>query len=455
MKIAIVGAGKLGLKVTEALMETGYELLLIDKNPEVLENFSDHFDILTLGGNAKDLDFLKEAPIKDYDFLIALTGDDEKNMVICSMAKSLGCSKVVARIRDPEYVHHFDFIKNVLKIDFIANPDLSIAEEIYKYLVEKYTLNNGYFPMGKLSILEFVGKNHPDLPNKEIVQVKSILGNMLIVAISRNGKIIIPTGNSLVMEDDYLYVIGEDAEILKLKKLVHDKNRYTDLERVMIAGGGKSGFYLAKALADFHVAVKLIEIDKERCQYLAQELDRVMILNGDATDLTLLEEENIDDMDAFVSVTGYDEENLLLALLANQKNIEDVVAKISRDSYVDLVESMGVSMVMNPLEMAATEILRFIQGSKRILFSKMIQGQAEFVEIVASKTMKVVGKPLAELNLPEGIIVAALHRDKESIIPDGNTVIAETDKVLFFSLISQRHLLEDFIKVKEGSDLWL
>lgn len=455
MKIAIVGAGKLGLKVTEALIDTGYQLLLIDKNPDVLENFSEHFDILTLAGNAKDLDFLKDSSIKNYDFLISLTGNDEKNMIICALAKSLGCSKVVARIRDPEYVNHFKVLKKVLKIDFIVNPDLSIAEEIFKYLVEKYTLNNGYFPLGKLSIIEFVEDSYPDLEGKKISQFKSIFGNMLVVAISRNGKIIIPTGDSVIMDEDYLYVIGEDSEILKLKSQVHDKHKYTNLERVMIAGGGKSGFYLAKALADFDIAVKLIEIDKERCQYLAAHLDGVMVLNGDATDLNLLEEENIDDMDAFVSVTGYDEENLLLALLASQKKIEDVVAKISRNSYVDLVESMGVSMVMNPLEMAATEILRFIQGSRRILFTKMIQGQAEFIEIVAEKAMKIVGKPLSELKLPEGIIVAALHKEEDSIIPDGDTVILESDKVLFFSLISQRHLLEEFIKTKEGSDLWL
>ncbi len=455
MKIAIIGAGKLGMKVTEALIDTGYHICLIDKDPDLLEKFSGQFDILTMSGNAKDLDFLHDCSIGEYDFAIVLTGNDEKNMIISSMAKRLGCHKVVARIRDPEYVNHFDFLKKILNIDYIVNPDLSIAEEIYKYLVEKYTLTNGYIPMGKLSIIEFIEDGHPDLLGKTISQVKAILGNMLVVAISRNGRIIIPKGDTEIMDEDYLYVIGETPAILELKDMVHDKVKYTDLEKVMIAGGGKSGFYLAKALAKFDVAVKLIEIDRERCLYLAQHLEGVMVLNGDATDLNLLEEENIDEMDAFVAVTGYDEENLLLSLLANQRKIEDVVTKISRNSYVDLVESLGVSMVINPLDMSATEILRFIQGSKHILFSQMIQGQAEFIEIVASKHMKIIGIPLCELKLPEGIIVAAVHRGETALVPDGNTIINEADKVLFFSLISQRHVLEEYIKTRERAGSWL
>jgi trk system potassium uptake protein TrkA len=370
-------------------------------------------------------------------------------MVICSLAKKLGCSKVIARIRDPEYVNQLDFIKEAMNIDYIVNPDLSIAKEIYKYLVEKYTLTDGYFSTGLISVIEFTADRLPSIIGKKIQEVGKMLDNMLVVAISRNGKIIIPRGNTEVEEDDYLYVIGNDETVLKLKDRVHERERYTDLEKVMIAGGGKIGFYLAKQLADFNIYVKIIEVDKARCEYLSEHLDNVMILHGDATDLQLLEDENFDEMDAFVSVTGFDEENLLLALIANHKNIEDVVAKVSRKSYADLIEQMGISMALNPLDMTATEILRFIQGSKHILFSKIIQGQAEFVEIVATKNMHLTDCPISELKLPEGIIIAAIHRGDEAIIPQGSTVIEEGDKVIILFLLSQLPKLEKYFQPRK------
>ncbi|HZK01493.1 MAG TPA: Trk system potassium transporter TrkA [Anaerovoracaceae bacterium] len=445
MKIAIVGAGKLGQNVAEALLGTGYEIALIDKDPFLLQNVGDKFDLLTFNGNGKDIDMLKEVSIGSYDFLVATTNDDEKNMVISSFAKKLGCSKVIARIRDPEYVNYLNFIKETMNIDYIVNPDLSIAKEIYKYLVEKYTLTDGYFSTGLISIIEFTSERFPTVIGRKISDIGKVLDNMLVVAISRNGRIIVPNGDTIVEEEDYLYVLGLDDNILKLKERVHEKGRYTDLQKVMIAGGGKSGYYLAKLLADFNISVKIIEIDKDRCHYLSEHLNDVIILNGDATDMNFLEDENIDEMDAFVSVTGFDEENLLLALLANEKEIEDVVAKISRKSYANLIERMGVSMAINPLEMAATEILRFIQGSKHILFSKMIQGQAEFIEIVAKKHMKLTGVPISRINFPEGVILAAIHRYGEAIIPCGDTVILEGDKVIIFFLLSSRQKLEKYI----------
>ncbi len=449
MKVAIVGAGKLGLNVAEALLGSGYEVMLLDKNPVLLQKVNNQFDLLTITGNAKDADLLKNVNINTYDYLVAVTDNDEKNMAICSFAKKLGCAQVIARVRDPEYVNQLSFVKEAMNIDYIVNPDLSIAKEIYKYLVEKYTLTNGYLSTGLISIIEFTSDSLPIVINKKICEVGKMLDGLLVVAISRNGKIIVPKGDTEVLEDDFLYVLGRDDKILKLKDIVHEKEQHTDLHKVMIAGGGKSGYYLAQQLADFNVSVKIIEIDKARCEYLSEHLDNVLVLHGDATDLNLLEDENIDEMDAFVTVTGFDEENLLLALIANQKNIEDVVAKVSRKSYADLIEKMGISMAINPLDMTATEILRFIQGSKRILFSKMIQGQAEFIEILAIKNMRLTGTPLSELKLPEGIIIAAVHRGDQAIIPNGDTIIEEGDKVIIFFLLSNLQKLEKFFQAKK------
>lgn len=446
MKVAIVGAGKLGITITEALLSGGNEVTLIDKNADLLQKVSSQLDLLTVAGNGKNIKMLKEIKIDTYDYLVAVTDVDEKNIVICSFAKKLGCAHVIARIRDPEHVGQQEFIMESMGIDYIVNPDHSIANEIYKYLVEKYTLSEGYFSSGKIAVIEFPAVKLPIVINKKISEIIKMLDDMLVVALSRNGKIIIPTVQTQVLEDDILYVLGKEEASHKLNEIVHVKKTYTDLQKVMIAGGGKIGFYLAKLLADFDISVKIIEIDKARCQYLSEHLDNVLVLHGDATDQNLLEEENIDEMDAFVSATGFDEENLLLALLANQKNIEDVVAKVSRKSYAQLIEKLGISMALNPLDMTAAGILRFIQGSKMVIFSKMIQGQAEFIEIIADHKMKLLGTKISELHLPEGLIIAAIHRGEEAIIPRGDTVIEEGDHVLILCLLSQIPVLEKLLQ---------
>lgn len=442
MKVAIIGAGKLGITITEALLGGDNEVTLVDKNGELLQKVGNQLDLLTVTANAKQIDVMKELKIWTYDYLAAVTDNDEKNIVICSFAKHLGCPQVIARIRDPEHFKQIDFIKEAMGIDYIVNPDMSISNEIYKYLVEKYSLTNGSYASGKIAVVEFSTDKLPVLIDKPIRYVSRILGDMLVTAISRNGKVIIPKGDTILLKGDRLYVLGLDEPIRKLNDIVHDKDQYTDLQRVMIAGGGKVGYYLAQKLSQFGVSVKLIEIDRSRCQYLSEHLDNVMVLHGDATDPNLLEEENIDEMDAFVTVTGYDEENLLLALMANQHNIEDVVAKVSRKSYAQLIEKMGISMALNPLDMTATNILRFIQGSTHIIFSQLIQGQAEFIEIAADHHMRMMNIPLSQLDLPEGVIIAAIHRGEEAIIPTGSTVIKEGDRVIILCLLSNITKLE-------------
>ena len=450
MKIAIVGAGKLGLKITGALVGGNHSITVIDKNEDILNKVSQLYDVLTVCGNAKQISLLKRNSIDTFDFLIACTDSDEKNIVISSFAKKLGCTKVIARVRDPEHMNQMDFIKETMHIDHIVNPDLSITMEIYKYLVEKYTLTNGIFSSGKVSLVQFKVKRLPKLQGLSMVEVSKVLPNMLVVSISRNGKIIIPHGQTTIEPDDTIYLIGERSEIAQLHSRVHEKGKYTNLQKVMIAGGGKTGFYLADKLSEFGVSVKLIEKSKERCYYLSSHLNDVMILHGDATDTNLLDEENFDEMDAFVAATGLDEENLLLALTAKQHNIEDVISKVSRQSYKNLIEKMGVDMVLNPLDIVASNILRYIQGSKRIISYLMIQGQAEIMEIIATDDMKLSNIALRDVELPEGVLIAAIHRKQQVIIPNGNTVIHADDKVTIFCLLSDIGELEKLTTTKKN-----
>lgn len=449
MNIAIVGAGKLGRKVATALLGGNYEVTIIDKNEEKLSKLSMQMDVMTINADAREISVLKNMGIDKFQYLLTATDNDETNIVIASFAKNLGCRRVIARVRDPEHMNQFFFIKEKMGIDSIVNPDLAITLEIYKYLAEKYTLSNGIFTSGKIALTEFYARHYTRVIGLTIPQVKELFPNMLIAAISRKGKVIIPHGNDEIHKEDILYVIGEKDEILELNKRVHDKGKYTNLQKVMIVGGGKTGFYLAEKLSEFGAAVKLIEKDRSRCHYLSTHLKNVMVLHSDGTDINFLEEENFDEMDAFVSCTGFDEENLLLALTAKQHNIEDVISKVSHHSYKELIERMGVDMVLNPLDITASNILRFIQGDKKVLSSTLIAGQAELMEIVAHSHMKLLDKPLSELNLPGGMLIAAIHRGQQVIIPKGDTKIEWNDRVILVSLLSEIADLESLLKNKD------
>ena len=228
--------------------------------------------------------------ISTCDFLIACTDSDETNIVISTLAKSIGCKKVIARVRDPEYMNHMDSIKEYFSIDYTVNPDLAITNEIYKYLVEKYTLTNGIFTSGKVALVQFKVRKYRSLIGLTMIEVAKVLPNMLVAAISRNGKIIIPHGDTKIEENDYVYLVGERNEITAIHSQVYERGKYTNLQKVMIIGGGKTGFYLAEKLSDYGASVKIVERDKNRCFYLSTHLDDVMVLNAEG--------------DAFVATSG-------------------------------------------------------------------------------------------------------------------------------------------------------
>jgi len=453
MKIAIAGAGKLGLRITEILKGGDHSITLIDKDEDLIRRLSNSLDVSTVAGNAKEISLLEEIGIKDYDYFIATTDRDEKNIVIASLAKHLGVPNVVVRIRDPEHDNQYEALKETFGIDYIVNPDRSIAEEINLYLVEKYSLRGGILHAGKVSLLEITVDKRPELIGMHVSQARETLrrADMSLAAISKNGKLIIlREGDDYLIENtDELYVVGDRDRIDSAAAKMIDKDRYTDIQRVMIAGGGKAGFYLARMLEEFGASVKIIEIDKRRCQYLATRLENVLILNGDATDSSLLSDENFYEMDAFVSTTGFDEENLLLALMAKQAGIEDVIAKVSRENFETLITKMGVDMVLNPIDISASHIVRRIKGAT-ILSSHIIQGQAELVHLAVDRDMSAHGKDIKSLKLPPGIAIIALQRSTTVILPDAETRIMEGDRLVVLSLLSESFDLEKLLKVKQG-----
>jgi len=453
MKIAIAGGGKLGLRIIDTLMGGDHSITLIDKDEELVQRLSQTLDVAIVCGNAKEVTLLEEIGIGDYDCLIAATDRDEKNLVIGTLAKHLGAQKVIVRARDPEHSEQGELLKETFSVDFIANPDYSVAEEINRYLIEKYSIRGGILHADKVSLLEITIDKKPELIGLRLSAARENLGLLgkSLAAMSKNGKLIIPGKNDdfIIEEDDVLYVVGDRDRIENAAAEFVDKERYTDIQRVMIAGGGNVGFYLARMLEEFGASVKVIEIDKERCLYLARHLQNALVLNGDATDTDLLNDENFTGMDAFVSTTGFDEENLLLALMAKQAGIEDVIAKISRENYGMLITQMGVDMVLNPIDIAASHIVRNIQD-EAILSSQIIQGQAEFVRIAVGGNMSAKGKDIGSLKLPQGLAIVALERDADVILPNDGTRIMEGDRIVILSLLSESFDLEKLLKVKQG-----
>lgn len=456
MKVMIVGAGKLGYKLAEAMLNADVDVTIIEKNTQKLARINDHLDVLTVAANGIEIEILTELDIQSYDLLVATTGSDESNTIICSLAKKLGCKKTIARIRNPEYMHQLDFIKTQMGIDQIINPDLDTANEIVRYLLQSYVFSTEDFARGRVLIVDFNIKNMPEFVDKKIIDLKG-MDDLLIIAIVRDGNIIVPHGNTQLHEDDKIHILGSKESINRLSKKLDFNVEKGRPQRVMIFGGSKIGYYVAKQLAELNIKVSIIEKNQARCKYLSEMLDNVLVIHGDGTDINLLEEEGLDLMDAFIGATDYDEANLLMSLMAKHTGVGKTIAKISRASYVQIIDKLEMGVALNPTEIAASNILKVIRGGKVVSVSLLLGGQAEVTEIIASKDLPIVGKPLSQVGVPKGIIIGAVVHKGKVIIPNGNTVIQHNDRMIIFGVSSSAASMELFTKPKGGgllSELW-
>jgi trk system potassium uptake protein TrkA len=446
----IIGAGKLGRKLAAAMLNGELNVTIMDINPVVLNRLKDHLDVLTINGNGARKDILEELEINTYDLLIAATGHDETNILISSMAKKMGCKGTIARIRQPEYSNQLEFMKEIYGIDHIINPELATANEILRFLMGSYTFYFGNYAQGKVSLVNFNIGFRPEFANKTISQLEN-LDQVLIVAISRSGNIIIPHGGTKLEENDIIYVMGQTQQVDNIAKQLKDVGKNRSVKNVMILGGSKIGYYLADDLTKKGINVKIIESDLERCKELADTLhENALVIHGQGTDIDLLEDENLAGMDAFIGVTGFDEENLFMSLRAKQLNTQKVIAKISRQSYVHIIEKLGIDMAINPVNITASDILKYIRGGRVVSVSLLLDGQAEVTEIIAAKNLQILDTPIKSINLPKGIIIGAIVHKGKVIIPNGDSKVQAGDRIVVFSLLSEVPALETFFKLKDG-----
>lgn len=433
MKALVVGAGKLGYRLAASLLDEDYEVTVVDNNEDVIENLSNSLDVFSICANALDFGVLEELDISLFDYVVATTTNDEANVILCTISKKLGAKYAIARVRDPEYRKHLDFISEELEIDKIINPDNATARSIVKYLMKRYQLYSDEFAGGKVSLVEFNIGNDPNFIDRKIMDIQNI-NDLLIAAISRNGEAIIPNGRTVLEENDVIILAGKSEKIEVFDKDHTGVNRTRSLRSTMILGGGKTGLYLAMLLLKENIEVTIVEINKERCLELKEMVPDANIINGDGTDIAILEEEMVHTYDSFVAATGIDEANLLMSLVAKQSGIYKSVAKISRTNYDKVLDKLDIDAVFNTSYITAAEMLKEIRGKSSLALHLLLNGQVECVELMIKEKHLVCGKALEKLNLPDGILIIAIIRDNKMLVPNGKSVLESGDRIILFSM---------------------
>jgi trk system potassium uptake protein len=448
MRVIIIGVGKLGYRLAESLISSEIDVTVVDSNPKVTKRVREYLDVLVVTGNGIEMDTLKELNMKSYDMLVATTANDETNTIICVLAKKLGCKNTLARIRNPEYSEQLDFITSDLGIDYIVNPELSAANEMSRLLLKNFIFSSSNFAMGKVSVIDCNISFFSEYINQPISNILEREG-WLIVAILRNEEMLIPHGETVLLANDYLYIMGSRSIVHKLAENHKLNMNRTVIKKVMILGGGKIGYYLARKLLQENIHVTIIDQDEERCRYLSEKLNNALVIHGNGTDINLLEEENIEEMDAFIGATGYDEQNLLMSLMAKQAGVKKVIAKISKSNYVKIIDKIGVDVALDPTNTTVSVILRHIRGGKVVSVSLLLGGKAEVTEILVNEDSDINGKAIQDVQLPEGIIIGAIARKGAITIPDGTTVIQNKDRLIVFCLTKNMSSLNRLTQSKK------
>ncbi len=434
MRVVIIGAGKLGYMIAELLSKEQFDVIVVDHDANQLEAVNNTLDVLTINANGASPITLANPEIAGADMLIAVTATDEVNMVACIMAKKQGIGHTIARIRDMGFMSSAkDYLKKNFEIDLILNPELIAANEINRILMVPAALDVEDFAHGKVRLFEAKVTRRSKLANIPLKELKLPQG-VLAGLILRDHRMIIPHGDDRLMVHDSAYFIGIPEEIEKFStSLVH--RDAMKLNRVMIIGAGRIGRALAVMLTDQGVYVKLIEKDPERCRQAAELLTGNSIaICGDGTNIDLLTEEGIGSTDVVVCLTEDDKLNLMMALLSKHLGARKTVVRVYRTEYVDLIEKVGVDIVVSARFLSASEVLAFARRGGVVSVSILEGAKAEAVEVILQEGAAVANKKLMDAKLPKECLVCAYVRDGVATIPNGNSILMPGDRIILFIL---------------------
>ncbi|MDR2505106.1 MAG: Trk system potassium transporter TrkA [Oscillospiraceae bacterium] len=457
MNIVIVGDGKVGHTLAERLSDSRQNTItVVDNDIHALKKTEYALEVNTILGNGARPSTQRQARSDKADLFIATTDSDERNIVCCLTAKKLGAKRTIARIRDPQYADELRSMAADFEIDYVINPEQIVAGDIARHLAYQFAYNIEMFARGRAMMLEM--KVTPDLPivGRQVVDVnRRISSSILIGAILRGETVEIPKGESRILAGDHIFLVGSASRISSFCDAIGVHREKA--KSVMIIGGGRIAYYLAKQLYEENIYVKIIEVSKQRADELAELLPGdILIVNDDGTDDKILLSENLAETDAFVAVTGIDEENIMTALFAKSVGVPEVIAKTNHIGYSSVIKNLGIDYISNPKELTTNVILRYIRGLKNASDSTVntlypiVGGKAEAIEFTAGENTKHLDIPLSRLQLIPGVLVGIIVRRGEVIIPFGKDAIKKGDNVIIFSVGKQLSNLNDiFVRVRD------
>ena len=451
MKIIIVGCGKFGVTLAEQLNSEHHDITLIDSDGAALQAVTDRIDVMGVTGNGAVYQVQMEAGIKEADLLIATTNSDELNMLCCLIAKKAGNCHTIARIRNPEYSAEINYIREELNLSLAINPELAAAREIARLLRFPSAIKIEPFAKGRIELLKFLIPEKSVLNNMKIMDVVSRMhSNVLICAVERGSDVMIPDGNFEMRSGDkisFLAPHAESADFFRKAGIVNNT-----VKTAMFVGGGKITYYLSKALADTKIKIRIIEQNEERCRELSELLPGAMIIHGDGSDQKLLLEEGIRQTEAFASLTGFDEENIMLSLYAASQSKAKLITKVNKIAFENVINSLNLGSVIYPKLVTADIILQYVRGMQNSMGSnvetlyKIVADQAEALEFRVMEDSPVVGVPLEKLPLIDHLLVACINRKGRIIMPRGKDTIEPGDTVIIVTTHTGLNDLGDIIK---------
>ena len=438
MNIIIVGGGKLGSMLVEYLAKEGHNISLIDTNYKLIESIVGKYDVLGICGNGANIETLKEAGVAKTDILISVTSSDEVNVLTALVGKKLGARHTVARVRAPEYSKQLLFLRSELGIGMAVSPELETAREISRILRSMHTVKIESFARGRADLVEIpMTEESPFVGLKLSELYKKFKLKILICAVQRGEEVYIPNGNFKIEAGDVVEITASHSDINEMFSLLgYEKQK---VRSVFIVGGGMIAYYLARELAEIGIKVKIVEMSEKRCTELSEMLPKTDVICGNGTDDTLLNEEQLDQFDACIALTGIDEENIIIALTAKFRKIPYVISKVNNTSFLRIMNKDSLDNIVSPKAISANHIIRYVRSKQSDIYGavqnlyKFVEGRVEAVEFVVREESACTGTPLRELKRKPGTLIACIVRNGKVIIPGGDDTIEKNDNVVVVS----------------------
>lgn len=435
MKIIIAGDGKVGAALTRKLSAEGYDLTLIDSNPKVLEASLERYDVMAIQGNCALMSVLEEADVERTDLLIAATSADEINLLSCLTAYKMNDNlHTIARIRNPEYSEQIYSMRDVFGLSLAVNPEKQAAVEIERLLKYPGFLQRDTFAKGKVEIVELRIDNKSVLKDISLNELYGIVKcKVLVCAVRRKGVVEAPDGNFILKEGDRIYVTAPSFNMTVLLKnlgIITHK-----IKNVIICGGGRVSYYLAKQLENTGMSVKIIENNPERARELAEKLSEATVINGDASSRTLLESQGVSNCDALITLTGMDELNIIISLYAKSSGVSKVITKVAHTEKDNILDNLEIGSVVCPKELCCNSIVRYVraleaQTGAAISVHSIVNGQVEALEFMVDEYTKYCDTPLKEINVRKNVLIVCITHTGKTMIPDGESKFQVGDTVI-------------------------